>query len=1115
MTESVTLTAKLVTDSTPLSGKTVNFYYWDGSQYVLIDSQTTNVDGEASISYDATADTIFKAEFAGDATYDASEDTAPYSYGELQDLASQLALEKSSSVVLSSTFNIQKSAANDLSLSFTIGIGATSDLSSCLQLKHFASADLSGKFGSGSFSNSANLCSSLYVPSTYAATSSLRSSFYVPTLHAASVILPSRLEIPIGSIDLPSSFTLPKAVRWKIQYYDGTWQLKSDAVVEQIVQELDGHEEAIFYLPNTASNRSFVSTNQRIRILFGSQVLFTGRLYGTEYRNDILRCFVYIECYETMKARTHSGTYNNVSAQTILQNICNDAGVVAGECPDSPVSVRFHYATCFDAATFLAKTLNRDFWADYDDSGNPRFNIGVRATNKDTTKLSVQLKDESGNPLSDKTIHFYYSLDGSTWLFIGTATTNYLGVATLYHAAIQDVYYKAEFKGDDTYGASSDTESYSKSITRTFTPLQWPSRMIDRAKKRDKVIVIGVDENGNEVIGTAGTGTNVAVIRERKAIDQDTAQALASKYYEELSKESSGAQLPASITDAYDLFPGDTVTLENSLLGYSGVYRILKTTKRLDRVTIELDRASAILEQLIERTERFEDLGIYPISRLQMPATMPSGTSFPSNPRAGDLFYRTDEDRVYRYNGTSWVKIVVTTGEGTSFPANPRTGDLFYRTDENTLYRFDGSNWKAVHALSQHGDSLPSDGRVGDFFFNTTENALYRYNGSQWVEVLRITQSGTSLPASGRFVGDLFYSTNYEQTFYWTGTAWVPLATIARSGTSFPSDVVAGDVFFRTDELKFYRYNGTDWIVVHPEMVAAPPENLVLNQSFEIDRDGDNVPDNWTSWHEGTLVRDTSDSYKGAACARLSCNAGQSVALHSDLIPISPEKRYYVQTAMKKTAGDNPTLRIVWYDKDKQALTTYTDFYPALTSSWQVFGYEIESSDIPSNARYAAIHPFIWSASADSTFYVDDVLLSEQRAAAPTAKIVPAYEVYTPDWVSVPADEENWTDLFSWTFGSEETEITFLRGFTVSQGDPGVYHLRVRDETDGINYPCDEGVRPMVLLDIGGYYTSYPFLFTIPKPIPGHLLKLQIRQPNATQTKARLDVWSHTPHYHR
>jgi len=684
MPESVILTAKLVSDSTPLSGKTVNFYYWDGSQYVSIGSATTNADGEASITYDVTSDTTFKAEFAGDETYAASEDTAPYSYGELQDLHSQLTLQKSSFIDYSASFEITK--------------GASTTLSSTFSLLGSSSANLLSSFGAGYFTASKNVSSMLYIPSTYSASRTLSSTLYVPTTHSSAVNLSSSFEVPVGFANLSSKIVLPKAIRWKVEYWDGSsWQFKPDAVVEQIVQELNGHEEAIFYLPNTESNRSFVSENHRIRIIFGSQVLFSGKLYGVEYRSDVLRCFVYNECYETMKARTHTGTYSNVSAKTILQYICNDAGVVAGECPDVPVSVRFHYATCFDAATFLAKTLNRDFWADYDESGKPRFNIGVRATNKDVTKLEAQLKDNSGNPLSGKTIYFYYSLDGTTWLYIGSATTNYNGIATIYHAAIQDIFYKAEFKGDEQYEASSDTESYTQvSAAKTFTPVKWPSRTIDRAKKRDKVIVVGIDESGNEVIGTAGTGENVVVIRERKAIDQDTANALASKYYEELNKESSGAELPAAITDAFDLFPGDTVTLENELLGYSGIYRVLKTTKRLDRVTVELDRATTIIEKLFEETQRYEELGIYPITRQQMPGAMPSGTSFPSNPKVGDLFYRTDEDRVYRFNGTTWEKVVVTIGEGTEFPWSPKTGDLFYRTDEQRLYKWNGSQWILV-----------------------------------------------------------------------------------------------------------------------------------------------------------------------------------------------------------------------------------------------------------------------------------------------------------------------------------------------------------------------------------------------------------------------------------
>ncbi|MHA1290285.1 MAG: hypothetical protein ACTSPB_23120, partial [Candidatus Thorarchaeota archaeon] len=649
-----------------------------------------------------------------------------------------------------------------------------------------------------------------------------------------------------------------------------------------------------------------------------------------------------------------------------------------------------------------------------------------------------------------------------------------------------------------------------------------------------KVIVIGVDENGNEVIGTAGTGTNVVVIRERKAIDQDTAQALASKYYEELSKESSGAQLPASITDAYDLFPGDTVTLENSLLGYSGVYRILKTTKRLDRVTIELDRASAILEQLIERTERFEDLGIYPISRQQMPATMPSGTSFPSNPRAGDLFYRTDEDRVYRYNGTSWVKIVVTTGEGTSFPANPRTGDLFYRTDENTLYRFDGSNWKAVHALSQHGDSLPSDGRVGDFFFNTTENALYRYNGSQWVEVLRITQSGASLPASGRFVGDLFYSTNYEQTFYWTGSAWVPLATIARAGTSFPSDVVAGDVFFRTDELKFYRYDGSNWVVVHPEILSSPAEEYLPNSAFEIDRDGDDIPDHWSTQTlsgSPSFGRDTV-SEKGGYCAKIVLTAAGEGKYKSVFLLIEGGKKYLVSCKFKGSAGKTHEWSVLLlevfdknksYDNDKwneidppaEWKTTTTNFG---LHEWLV---EIPSSMTAKDGvttfspRYVRVVLRNYGSSTTyETVYWDDVVFSELRAAEPTAGIVAAAASQTMG-SAVTCSPNTWTTVRSLTVPNEEHEILFVYCVT-NASVQAKFRYRIKNVTKNEYYPSSTTTECPISATIPDYGIVALFM-TVPKNVGGDTLELQIYNLESTDRDfgASISCWGHSPHYHR
>lgn len=35
--------------------------------------------------------------------------------------------------------------------------------------------------------------------------------------------------------------------------------------------------------------------------------------------------------------------------------------------------------------------------------------------------------------------------------------------------------------------------------------------------------------------------------------------------------------------------------------------------------------------------------------------TVPSGTTFPSNDNAGELFFRTDENKLYIRNNTTWI----------------------------------------------------------------------------------------------------------------------------------------------------------------------------------------------------------------------------------------------------------------------------------------------------------------------------------------------------------------------------------------------------------------------------------------------------------------------------
>jgi len=93
-------------------------------------------------------------------------------------------------------------------------------------------------------------------------------------------------------------------------------------------------------------------------------------------------------------------------------------------------------------------------------------------------KLEATLTDADGNPLSGKTINFYYRLSGeTTWTSAGSATTDSSGKASVtINLDVPNTYdFRAEFEGDDDYEPSSDELDNVKikaktTITLTVTP---------------------------------------------------------------------------------------------------------------------------------------------------------------------------------------------------------------------------------------------------------------------------------------------------------------------------------------------------------------------------------------------------------------------------------------------------------------------------------------------------------------------------------------------------------------------------------------------------------------------------------------------------------------------
>ena len=218
----------------------------------------------------------------------------------------------------------------------------------------------------------------------------------------------------------------------------------------------------------------------------------------------------------------------------------------------------------------------------------------------------------------------------------------------------------------------------------------------------------------------------------------------------------------------------------------------------------------------------------------------------------GDLWVDTDDNNtLYRWDGDSWETAqdggissaianaataqATADGKVTTFyqatsPTAEGLGDLWIDSDDDKTYRWDGSTWSnfrdpditnAVNSAataqaaadgkinSYYQLTAPTGlvaGDVGDLWIHTGEsNNQYRWNGSIWVDV----QDGGIASAISAASGAQGTADGKVRTFY----------QISAPGSMTTNDV--GDLWVDTDDHnKLYRYSGTTWLSVQDTAIA-------------------------------------------------------------------------------------------------------------------------------------------------------------------------------------------------------------------------------------------------------------------------------------------------------
>jgi len=348
--------------------------------------------------------------------------------------------------------------------------------------------------------------------------------------------------------------------------------------------------------------------------------------------------------------------------------------------------------------------------------------------------------------------------------------------------------------------------------------------------------------------------------------------------------------------------------------------------------------------------------------------------------------------------------------------------------------------------------------------------------------------------------------------------------------TSDPA-YAGGKLWYRSDldQIRFARGTVLSDVAIIPKYPlsssTAPPENLVPNQNFEDDRDNDGIADYWTTaTFSGTPSFGlSSNSYKGKQSAYISIgSAGGEGKLCSAFIPVVPGQNLVLQVAYAGSIGRTHGYTLAhmeWFDRNQGTMTESdpSDDWRTSTTSFVKKTYMFT---VPAGKYYArvALRNYCSAATFEVVYY-DDIVLSEMRAAIPTAGVVAAASSTYGSETSVP--DVTWTTLFDWTVANVEMESYFINAVVQVRSSVANFWLRVRiyDSTDGKYYPINDVNNtyqvPMQFPAL--IYSAGTAFFTIPRNVANHHLYLQVLHSIGSSTlfMARYAAWGHSPHMHR
>ena len=172
-----------------------------------------------------------------------------------------------------------------------------------------------------------------------------------------------------------------------------------------------------------------------------------------------------------------------------------------------------------------------------------------------------------------------------------------------------------------------------------------------------------------------------------------------------------------------------------------------------------------------------------------------TGTSVPTGGNPGDMYLKTDDEKVYTNTAGSWGVVGDMGGSrwtsGTSAPSGGEDGDFYLKTDDEKVYERVSGSWAVKLDIGggvwTSGTSVPTGGEAGDFYIKTDDEKIYENVAGTWTVKLDIGggvwTSGTSNGAGGES-GDWHVNTATKDIQENVSGTWTTRVNLSVSGSN-------------------------------------------------------------------------------------------------------------------------------------------------------------------------------------------------------------------------------------------------------------------------------------------------------------------------------------------